>query len=153
MPDNALTYNKFYFSTVEDEFEALLMAVISANTDWSKIERVQAELSELFSGFNLEWYAVLSDAEIGCRFPPWFTERKAGSMTLARDLVNLAATARILLDYSRTHGTADCYFTSLMHRCGGDPKLAYKAGRWQPIRRLTATSSLLHRLQPWTGRG
>ena len=105
-------------------FEALLMAVLSANTDWSKIERVQAELSELFSGFSLEWYAVLSDAEIGCRFPPWFTERKAGSVTLARNLVNVAATARILLDYSRTHGTADCYFTSLMHRCGGDPKLA-----------------------------
>ena len=105
-------------------FEALLMAVLSANTDWSKIEGVQAELSELFSGFSLERYAVLSDAEIGCRFPPWFTERKAGSITLARNLVNLAATARILLDYSRTHGTADCYFTSLLHRCGGDPKLA-----------------------------
>ena len=105
-------------------FEALLMAVLSANTDWSKIERVQAELSELFSGFSLERYAVLSDAEIGCRFPLWFTERKAGSVTLARNLVNFAATARILLDYSRTHGTADCYFTSLMHRCGGDPKLA-----------------------------
>ena len=105
-------------------FEALLTAVLSANTDWSKIEGVQAELSELFSGFSLERYAVLSDAEIACCFPPWFTERKAGSMTLARNLVNLAATARILLDYSRTHGTADCYFTSLMHRCGGDPKLA-----------------------------
>ena len=80
-------------------FEALLMAVLSANTDWSKIEGVQAELSELFSGFSLEWYAVLSDAEIGCRFPPWFTERKAGSVTLARNLVNFAATARKLLDH------------------------------------------------------
>ena len=105
-------------------FEALLMAVLSANTDWSKIEGVQAELSELFSGFSLERYAVLSDSEIARRFPPWFIERKSGSRTLARNLVKLAATTRILLDYSQTHGSADRYFTSLMERCGGDPKVA-----------------------------
>ena len=37
------------------------MAVLSANTDWSKIEGVQAELADLFSGFRLEWYAERSD--------------------------------------------------------------------------------------------
>ena len=108
----------------DEVFEGILMAVLSSNTVWSKIERVQEKLSDLFSGFSLEWYAERSDTEIRVRFLTWFTERKAGSMTLQRDLVNLAGAARILLDYSRTHGTADSYFTSLMHVCDGDPKLA-----------------------------
>ena len=73
------------------------MAVLSANTDWSKIEGVQAELADLFSGFRLESYAALSDAEIGDRFLPWFKDRKAGSMTLERGLANLIGAARILL--------------------------------------------------------
>ena len=110
--------------TDDKVFKAILMAVLSSNTVWSKIERIQAELPALFSEFSLEWYAELTDTEISSRFPPWFTERKAGSMTLKRDLVNLAGAARKLLDYSRTHGTADGYFMSLMHWCDGDPKLA-----------------------------
>ena len=108
----------------DEVFEALLLAVLSSNTDWSKIERVRAELSDLFSGFSLKSYAALSEAEVGDRFLPWFKARKAGSMTLRRDLVNLIDAARILLKYRATHGTADGYFTSLIQRCKGDPKLA-----------------------------
>ena len=47
----------------DEVFEALLLAVLSSNTDWSKIERVRAELSDLFSGFSLKSYAALSEAE------------------------------------------------------------------------------------------
>ena len=108
----------------DEVFEALLLAVLSSNTDWSKIERVRAELSDLFSGFSLKSYAALSEAEVGDRFMPRFKARKAGSMTLRRGLVNLIGAARILLKYRATHGTADGYFTSLMERCDGDPKLA-----------------------------
>lgn len=108
----------------EEVFEALLMAVLSANMDWSKIESVQADLADLFSGFRLEWYAEHSNAEIGDRFLPWFKDRKAGSMTLGKNLANLGDAARLLLKYSRTHGTADGYFTSLLDRCSGDPKQA-----------------------------
>ena len=105
-------------------FKAVSMAVLSSNTDWSKIERVQVELAELFAGFRLETYAALPASEIGDRFLPWFKKRKVGSMTLERDLVNLVGATRILLQYSRDHGMADGYFTSLMHRCEGDPKQA-----------------------------
>ena len=108
----------------DDVFEALLLAVLSSNTDWSKIERVRAELRDLFSEFSLKSYAELTDTRIGDRFLPWFKSRKAASMTLGQDLVNLIDGARILLKYSRTHGAADDYFTSLMQRCDGDPKLA-----------------------------
>ena len=100
------------------------MAVLSANMDWSKLEGMQAELADLFSGFRLDWYAERSTTEIGDRLLPWFKDRKAGSMTLERGLDNLIGAARILLEYSRTHGTADGYFTSLLGRCGGDPKRA-----------------------------
>ena len=37
----------------DEVFEGLLMAVLSSNTDWSKIDRVQKELAELFSGYSL----------------------------------------------------------------------------------------------------
>ena len=105
-------------------FEALSLAVLSSNTDWSRIERIRAELAELFDGFSLASYAEVSESEIAHRFLPWFKERKAGSMSLERDLVNLVGAAQILLDYSRLHGTADDYFTSLLHLCEGDPKRA-----------------------------
>ena len=112
-------------SWCDDEvFKALLMAVLSSNTEWSKIEAVQAELAEPFCEFCLEWYAKLSDAEVGDRFLPWFKDRKAGSRNLERNLGYLIGAARKLLTHSRTHGTADGYFTSLLDRCDGDPKQA-----------------------------
>ena len=106
----------------DEVFKGLLLAVLSSNTDWSKIERIQGELSDRFLGFSLEWYAGLPDSEIGNRFVPWFKDKKAGSVTLARSLVELIDTARKLLEHSRAHGTAEDYFLSLMDRCGGDPK-------------------------------
>ena len=108
----------------DEVFEALLMAVLSSITDWSKIMRIKESLEEPFSGFSLEAYASVSKSEISNRLVPWFKERKAGSRSLRRNLVNLIGTARKLLEYSNCHGTADDYFTSLLCRCGQDPKKA-----------------------------
>ena len=105
-------------------FEALLKAVLSGNTDWSKIKRILPELQELFCGFSLEAYAALSPDEIGRRFVPWFTERKAGSRQLKERLTNLIDAAGKLARHSSVHGTAEDYFTSLLHRSKGDPKRA-----------------------------
>ena len=85
------------------------MAVLSNNTDWSRIERIRADLAELFSDFSLKSYAELPGREIGDRILPWFLERKAGAMTLQRDLVNLRRSARRLYKHSRLHGTAESY--------------------------------------------
>ena len=100
------------------------MAVLSAETDWSKIERIEKDLKGLFHGFRLDWYAARSPAEIGERFVPWFKDRKAGSRTLAKNLANLVGAAQILLEHSKDHGAADHYFTSLLKICDGDPKQA-----------------------------
>lgn len=109
----------------DEVFEALMMAVLSANTDWSKIERIQDELSDLFTGFSLESYAALSETEVRDRILPWFTERKAGAVALQKGLVNLVDAARILVKYRATCGRpADYFFESLMDRCNGDPKQA-----------------------------
>ena len=105
-------------------FEALLMAVLSNNTDWSTIERIQAELPELFPGFSLASYAERRPCEIAERFLPWFQERRASSQSRKSDLVNLIGAARKLLDHSRVHGSAESYFTNLVQRCDGDPKRA-----------------------------
>ena len=108
----------------DEVFEALLMAALSSNTDWSKIERIQAELPELFSGFSLASYAERRPREIAERFVPWFQERRAGSQSQKESLVKLIDTARMLLAHSRVHGSAESYFTNLVQRCEGDPKRA-----------------------------
>lgn len=107
-----------------ETFEATLMAVLSNNTDWSKIQRVRAELADVFSGFSLRHYANLSERDIIYRIEPWFRERRAGSMTLKRDLVNLVHAARRLFEYSRVHGSAESYFVSLVRQLDNDPKRA-----------------------------
>ncbi len=108
----------------DETFKGLLLAVLSSNTDWSKIERLQADLAEPFAGFSLDSYAELPACDIGERILPWFLERKAGSVSLARSLVSLISAARLLSEHSRVHGTAESYFTSLVRRMDGDPKLA-----------------------------
>lgn len=108
----------------DETFKGLLLAVLSNNTDWSKIERIQADLAELFSGFSLYAYAELPACEVGDRILPWFLDRKAGSVTLERDLVNLTGTARLLAAHSSIHGSAESYFTALVRELDGDPKQA-----------------------------
>lgn len=109
----------------DEVFQALVMAVLSANTDWSRIERVQDELSDLFKGFNLESYAALSETEVDDCILPWFTERKASAVALRKNLGNLVGAARILVRYRTTCGRpVDHFFTSLVGRCDGDAKQA-----------------------------
>ena len=106
----------------DEVFEGLLMAVLSSGIDWSKIEKIRHELKDVFCGFSLEEYAALPDTKIASYVVPWFKERKAGSPWLKRNLINLTHTARKLAEYSKTHGTAVRYFTSLMDRYDNDPK-------------------------------
>ncbi|MCY3699120.1 MAG: hypothetical protein OXH46_05685 [Gemmatimonadetes bacterium] len=105
-----------------ETFEALLMSVLSNNTDWAKIEGIRTELSDVFSGFDLEWYAGLSEDDISGRIVPWFQERRAGSMVLKHSLVHLIGTADKLYEYSRPDRPAESYFTSLVQRLKNDPK-------------------------------
>ena len=107
----------------DEVFEAILLAVLSSHTVWSKVEGVQADLHRLFDDFSLKAYASHSEKEIVNLFVPWFQARKAGSPTLKRNLIYLIRAAQILLQYSKRRGAADNYFTSLLEECADDPKL------------------------------
>ena len=108
-----------------DVLEALVLAVLSANVDWAKVEAIRSGLDELFQGFDLLAYAALSEDEISTKFLPWFEARKAGSRNLRSNLVNLVGAARRLLQHARAHGTAESYFTGVVQRHSqGDPKRA-----------------------------
>lgn len=114
----------------DEVFEASLMSLLSSNIDWSKIEKIRPGLRDLFSGFDLETYAALQDAKIENDFIPWFKNQKASSRERKRNLLYLRNTARKLLEHSRTHGSAEHYFTSLAHECANDPKqMALQLGR------------------------
>ena len=103
-------------------FKALLMAVLSSNTDWSKVEKVQSELRKVFLDFRLVAYADLRQSDVAEKIVPWFQARKAGSMNLRANLIDLIKAARILAKHSKTHGSAESYFTELLEMHGNDPK-------------------------------
>jgi hypothetical protein len=106
----------------DEVFEALLRAVLSNSTDWAKIEAVLPELRGIFSGFSLSRYAETTADDVNERLLPWFKARKAGSMTLKRSLIDLARTARILREWSVSHGSAEHYFLHVIASCRDDPK-------------------------------
>jgi len=105
-------------------FEALLLAVLSNNTEWTKIERVLAQLRVKFSDFNLDKYAEATDDDVIQQYLPWLQKHKAGSMTLAHSLISLAMTTRLLRKWSTQHGSAEDYFLSLISSFGGHPRYA-----------------------------
>ena len=100
--------------TDQEVFEALVLAVLSSNADWSKVESVLPELSTLFHRFDPADYAKLSDTQVETEYVPWFLARKAGSMNLKRNLIYLIQAARKLERHSRAHGSADSYFTAIV---------------------------------------
>ncbi len=107
----------------DDEIqEALVKAVLSNNTDWSKIERVLPELNQLFHDYSLSFYAALNESAIDDEFVPWFKARKAASVTLRKDLKNLIKTSSKLHNWSQSRGSAEDYFVSLYRQFENDPK-------------------------------
>lgn len=119
----------------DDEiFEGLLLAILSANTQWSTVERIRPELADPFAGFSLAAYARRNDGEI-VSLLPWFSERKAGSTGLRAGLLRLREAAATLASYSRAHGSADAFFKEALRDAGGEPEdLAVAIGsskRWK----------------------
>jgi len=87
--------------------------VLSGNTLWSTIERLQPQLAEPFDSFSMSSYARRSDEAVAS-LVPWFLERRAGSTGLRASLLRLRQTVLLLDRYSREHGSADAYFTDAL---------------------------------------
>lgn len=119
----------------DDEiFEGLLLSILSGNTQWATVERIEPELVEPFEGFSLAAYAARSDGDIAA-LVPWLSARKAGSTGLKAGLVRLRDTAALLDRYAREHGSAEAYFRDALEDAGGQPEdLAVAIGsskRWK----------------------
>ena len=104
----------------EEMFKGLIHSVLSNNTDWAKVKSIIPELPSLFHGFRLHEHASLNAADIGQRFIPWFAERRAGSVSLGRDLTNTIHSVRRLLELKAKYGSLECYVAELLQEKKGD---------------------------------
>jgi|GEM_PF-1237061 len=120
-------------------FEAVVKAVLSNSTDWSKVERILPELTHLFKDFNLAYYSALSESDIDQVFVPWFKARRAGALTMRRDLTYLIETATRLRDHSVRFASLEGYFSSLLRAADDDCiELVRRIGSVQSQHKLPA---------------
>jgi len=103
-------------------FEGLVRSVLSANTDWAKVELVLPELCTLMHGFSLSWYAALSPMDVKRTLVPWFKQRRANSQSLDKNLQRLIESATQLSGISQRHGSLENYLAHLAKQRNGDPK-------------------------------
>lgn len=101
-------------------FEAVLKSMLSNSTNWRRVERVSAQLPDLFCGFSLSDYANRDANYVSNFLIPRLSGMGVGSNTLRNDLVRLLITAKVLTDYSQTHGAADLYFDAVIRAANGD---------------------------------
>jgi hypothetical protein len=105
------------------------LAILSSNSDWSKIENVLPELDAIFCNFRLQDYSCLEFGDINQRLVPWFKSRHAGSQSLGICLTNLIYAARKLLSIAENHESLDHYFEMLVAQRNGDlPSVAFDLG-------------------------
>ena len=103
-----------------DVFEAMLKAILSNSTDWSRVERFLGDLPELFSDYSLSEFAKRDEDYVDNVLIPRFKLEKAGSMTLRKDLRRLLLTANKLSEWAETNGTADSFFDAAIAAADGD---------------------------------
>lgn len=104
-------------------FEGVVKSILSANTDWAKIERVLPELRSVFHDFDLKYYTSLSTFDVENTIHQWFVVRTANSQSLKSNLVRLVETSKELIRYSHDHGCLNNFFNALLKANDSDPKL------------------------------
>jgi 3-methyladenine DNA glycosylase Tag len=111
----------------DQEFKALVLSVLSNSTDWAKVEKVLPDLDSVFSKFRLAEFAGRGQNDI-MELYAWFTERRAGSITLRKDLMRLRDAARFLIKIAERTNSLDQYFESLVLRKRDLPSVAVALG-------------------------
>jgi hypothetical protein len=110
-------------------FEGVVKAILSSNTDWSKIERILTELHSVFRNFELNYYASLTETDVVGKIHAWFKERYADSPNLKQGLIRLTESSKRLLSYSKRHEGLDNFITGLLKETASNPKLlAFQLG-------------------------
>ncbi len=106
----------------DEVFRGIILSVLSSNTVWERIERIQDELEDVFFGYSIERYAALGIDEVKDRIVPWFESRGSGSAFLGQQLVYSITTAKQLLGRARNFGSIDQYIANLFEEKGRDAK-------------------------------
>ena len=123
--------------TDAEVFKALVAAVLSAVTDWSKVESLLGcpEMSTRFLDFDLCAFAAVSDAKIE-ELVRWLEEQRAGSQNRRNSLRWLRQSTSRLCRWSKEHSSAENYILAALGRADGDPKgaalkLGVGGGPWK----------------------
>jgi hypothetical protein len=125
--------------TDSEVFQGIVKAVLSNSTDFSRIERIIQELHELFRGFDLNYYASLTEEDIEETFLPWFCCRFAGSLTMRSNLNNLIDASIKLISRSQQHGSLENFFNYIKSRQGNHPiNLVLSLGSQSSLHKLSA---------------
>jgi endonuclease III len=101
-------------------FEALLRALLSGNTDWSRVAKVQEDLQRVFCNFDFHQYANLEDADIH-KIAECLERKKAGAPQQRIQLRKFRETCRRLVGFCAESKSAESYFLELVRSCGDDP--------------------------------
>jgi endonuclease III len=101
-------------------FEALLRALLSGNTDWSRVAKVQEDLQREFCNFDFHQYANLEDADIH-KIAECLERKKAGAPQQRIQLRKFRETCRRLVGFCAESRSAESYFLELLGSCGDDP--------------------------------
>jgi hypothetical protein len=109
-------------------FEGFVKSVLSNSTDWSKIERIKAQLAEQFCGFDIHLFAKAANPETVSQCVEWFKSKRAGSMTLRKDLSRLVRCAEMLCQRSKKFGSLENYFQHLNTLCHSPEAVAVSIG-------------------------
>jgi len=104
-------------------FEGFVKAVLSSNTDWTKIERILPELTQIFRDFDLHYYSSLSAGDVENHVHIWFKDKNADSQTLKANLKYLVNAAQKLESFSKEHGSLEDLISHMMVENNNDPIL------------------------------
>lgn len=104
----------------EEVFEALVLAILSNQTDWRTIKKVRPELKQQFDCYDISKYAERTDEQIEA-LVSWFKEWRAGSQTRRKNLRRLRDTACQL---SHETATLDAFFSQCIEQHDNNPHLA-----------------------------
>lgn len=110
--------------------EAAVLSVLSSQTDWINVEAVRSQLPHIFNGYDLRWYAELTDEEVDQN-----VSSRLPKLGQGRLLGFLRGTASRLWEWSERHGSAADYFETVRAESDGDEiKAVVKLGssaRWK----------------------
>lgn len=106
----------------DEVFRGLVLSVLSNNTNWARVERVKSELDGLFSEFSIVRFASRSVEDVDRILIPWFTDRRASSMTLRARLRDLIIASEKLVVQSKHFGSIEKYFSKILESRSQDPK-------------------------------